>query len=430
MTSPENARRAPARLATTLGRGRIHLGPLALAACAWLPAGAAAQDIAVRGATVYPVSGAPITDGVVVVRDGVITAIGPAAEVSVPDGMTLLSAAVVTPGLIDAHATVGLTGIYNQDHDQEQLDVSEPIQPELRAVDAYNAREPLVAWLRSFGVTTVHTGHAPGEVISGQTMVVKTAGDTVADALVDEATMLAATLGDDSRTAGPGKSPGTRARSVAMLRQAFVDARSYRDKRAGDDLEKRPDRDLRKEALARCLDGELALMVTAHRHHDILAALRLAEEFGLRLVLDGAAEAYTLIDEIKAAGVPVIVHPAMARQSGPDGETANITFENAALLSAAGIPIAQQSGFEDYVPKVRVVLLEAAVAGAYGLPFDANLRSITLGAATILGVQDRLGSLEVGKDGDLALYDGDPFEYTTHCVGTVIEGRLVSDVVR
>jgi imidazolonepropionase-like amidohydrolase len=401
-----------------------------LFALALLAAVPNAQDIAVRGETVYTVSGEPISDGVVVVRDGLIVAVGPAAEVSIPAGMTVLSAAVVTPGLVDAHATVGLTGIYNKDHDQEQLEISEPLQPELRAIDAYNVREPLVAWVRSFGVTTVHTGHGPGELISGQTMVVKTAGNTVGAAVVDEATMLAATLGDDSRTAGPGKTPGTRARSVAMLRQAFVGARTYGDKLAADDADKHPARDLRKEALLRCLDGELALMVTAHRHHDILAALRLAEEFGLRLVLDGAAEAYTLIDEIVAAGVPVIVHPGMARQTGPDGERANITFENAALLWAAGIPIAQQSGFEDYVPKVRVALLEAGVAGAYGLPFDANLHSITLGAAQVLGVDARLGSLELGKDGDLALYDGDPFEYTTHCVGVIIEGRVVSDVVR
>jgi len=356
--------------------------------------------------------------------------VGPAGTVEIPAGMTVLSAAVVTPGLVDAHATVGLTGTFNQDQDQEQLDTSEPMQPELRAIDAYNVREPLVAWVRSFGITTVHTGHGPGELISGQTMVVKTAGNTVAAALVDEATMLAATLGDDSRTSGSGKSPGTRSRSVAMLRQAFVGAQTYRQKRANEDVAKRPARDLRKEALARCLDGELALLVTAHRHHDILAALRLADEFDLRLVLDGAAEAYTLIDEIIAAGVPVIVHPGMTRQTGPDGERANITFENAALLWAAGIPIAQQSGFEDYVPKVRVALLDAAVAGAYGLPFDANLHSITLGAAQILGVDDRIGSLEPGKDGDLSLYDGDPFEYTTHCVGVVIEGRVVSDVVR
>lgn len=394
---------------------------------------ASAQDIAVRGETVYTVSGAPITDGLVIVRDGVITAVGPAADITVPDGLTVLSAKVVTPGLVDAHATVGLTGLYNKDHDQEQLDISEPIQPELRAVDAYNPRERLVSWVASFGVTTVHTGHGPGELISGQTMVVKTTGGTVADALLDDATMLAATLGDDANTSGSGKSPGTRSRSAAMLRQAFIDGQTYRSKQAAaaeDEDKDGPARNLRLEALARCLDGELALLVTAHRHHDILAALRIAEEFGLRLVLDGAAEAYTLIDEIKAAGVPVIVHPAMQRQTGPDEERANISFENAALLSAAGIAIAQQSGFESYVPKVRVALLEAALAGAYGLPFADNLRSITLGAAEIIGVSDRVGSLEVGKDGDVALYDGDPFEYTTHCVGAVINGRLISEVVR
>ena len=382
----------------------------------------AAQDLVVRGGTVHTMAGEPITDGVVVVRDGLITAVGPAADVALPDGVRVVEAAVVTPGIVDARATVGLTGTYNQPHDQDQLETSAPVQPELRAVDSYNGREELVDWLRSFGITTVHTGHAPGAVVSGQTMVVKTGHGTVEDGLLEESAMVACTLGDGARAEdGP---PGTRAKAVALLRQALVDAQEYRARRAGPE-DQRPARDLRKETMARCLDGELPLLVTAHRHHDILAALRLGEEFGVPIVLDGAAEAHTLVDRIRAAGVPVIVHPTSFRQSSAEGETANITFENAAILDAAGIPIAQQSGFEDYVPKVRVVLLEAALSARYGLPFDRALRSITLGAAELVGVADRVGSLEVGKHGDLALYDGDPFEYASHCVGTVIEGELV-----
>ncbi len=169
------------------------------------------------------------------------------------------------------------------------------------------------------------------------------------------------------------------------------------------------------------------LLITADRSRDIVSALRLAKEFDIQVWLDGACESYLLIDEIKAAGVPVISHAPMQRAFG---EHENLSFETAAKLVEAGIPVALQSGFEAYVPKTRVVLFEAAVAAANGLSFDQALRTITIDAAKILGIDNRVGSLEVGKDGDLALYDGDPFEYTTHCVGCVIEGKVVSDTKR
>jgi imidazolonepropionase-like amidohydrolase len=144
----------------------------------------------------------------------------------------------------------------------------------------------------------------------------------------------------------------------------------------------------------------------------------------VHLVLDGCADAPLVLREIKASGFPVILHPTMAR-SYEDEE--NLSVETAAKLKAVGIPFALQSGYENYVPKARVVLFEAAVAAANGLTFDEALASITIDAAKLLGVDDRLGSLAAGKDADLALYDGDPFEYTTHCVGTIIGGQVFAD---
>jgi imidazolonepropionase-like amidohydrolase len=187
---------------------------------------------------------------------------------------------------------------------------------------------------------------------------------------------------------------------------------------------KEPARSLKLEMLGKVLKGEMPLLVTAHRARDIQSALRVADEFKIKLVLDGGAEAYLVADEIKRAGVPVIVHPTMARSNG---ETENLSFETASKLKQAGIAVALQSGFEGYVPKTRVLLFEAGVAAAHGLGAEGALRAATLDAAKILGLDKRLGSLEVGKDGDLALYDGDPFEYTTHCVGVVIEGDVVEE---
>jgi len=380
-------------------------------------------QIAVRGETVHTMAGAPIQDGVVLIRAGKIERVGPAAEVAIPAGYRTLTARVVTPGLIDGRSVVGLAGYLNQPQDQDQLERSAPVQPELRAIDAYDPREKLVEWLRGFGVTTLHTGHAPGTLISGQTMIVKTYGDAVDRACIVPTAMVAATLGPGGLEQG-GRSPGTRAKAVALLRSELIKAKEYEAKRSAAAEDKKPARDLRLEALGRVLRGETRLLVTAQRAQDILSALRVAKEFDLKIVLDGAAEAYLVTDEIKAANVPVILHPTMERAGG---EAENLSMETASILRKAGIPVALQSGYESYVPKTRVVLFEAAVAAAHGLSFFEALSTITIDAARILGIADRVGSLEAGKDADLALFNGDPFEYTTHVTGVLIDGQLVSD---
>lgn len=378
-------------------------------------------QVAVRGETVYTVAGPPLQPGIVLIRDGKIERVGPASEITVPEGYTLYSARVVTPGLIDAHTVVGLAGYLNQPHDQDQLENSAAFQPELRALDAYNPRERLVEWLRSFGITTLHTGHGPGKLVSGQTMVVKTRGSTLEEGVLVPSAMVAATLGEDARE--ESGSPGTRAKMIALLRSRLVEAQEYQRKQEAAEAGKEPPRDLRKEVLVRVLRRELPLLVTVHRAHDILSALRLAEEFDIRVVLDGAAECYLVLDEIRRAGVPVLLHPTMQRAYG---EKENLSMETAARLKEAGIPFALQSGYESYVPKTRVVLFEAAVAAAHGLSFSDTLASITLEAARLLGVEDRVGSLETGKDADLVLFDGDPFEYTSHVEAVFIDGELVS----
>jgi imidazolonepropionase-like amidohydrolase len=388
-------------------------------------------QVAIQGETLHTMAGAAIPHGVVVITDGKISAVGPADKTPIPAGARVIKAKVVTPGLIDAHSTLGLSGALNTDHDQEQLEHSAPIQPALRAVDAYNAQDTLIAWARSFGITSIHTGHAPGELISGQTMIVKTVGDTVDEALMVPARAIACSLGSEAHKSG-NQSPGTRGKMVSMLRAELIKAQEYQAKLAAAAEKKdaggeSPPRDLNLEALNQVLQGELVLLVTADRATDIANALRLAREFNIRIWLDSAAESYLLIDEIKAAGVPVLIHATMARAT-EDRE--NLSFETAAKLLAAGIPVALQSGYESYVPKTRIVLFEAARAAAEGLSFEQALSTITIGAARILGVDQRVGSLEVGKDGDVALYDGDPFEYTSHCVGVVIDGRIVSQEVR
>ena len=426
---------------------------LALALLVALAGGPAAAQVAVRAETLHTVSGPPIQNAVVIAgADGKIEWVGPAADANIPDGARVLEAAVVTPGLVDPHSVVGLSGALNSNvgpvRDQDQLERSSPIQPDLRAIDAYDANETLVEWVRSYGVTTLHTGHGPGALISGQTMIAKTRGRNVEQATLVPARMLAATLGN--AVSSNFQSPGTSSKGVAMLRGAFIGAQAYLEQvrkaeEAGDEGEssddngdedseghhdddaksspKPPPRDLAKEALGQVLDGELSLLITANTVPEIAAALRLQQEFGFDLVLDGAAESYLLLDEIREAGVPVVLHPTMSR-------VRNGSFETAAKLADAGIPFALQTGFEGYVPKTRVLLWEAAIAAANGLGRERALEAITLTPARILGIDDRVGSIEVGKDADLALFDGDPFEYTSHICGVIIESEVMSTECR
>lgn len=371
---------------------------------------AANAQIAVRGETVWTMNGDPIKDGVVLIKGGKIEAVGAASQISIPSNYRVLTAKVVTPGLIDAHTVIGLNGYLNQPHDQMALDGSSPIQPELRAIDAYDAEERLIEWVRGFGVTTIHTGHQPGALVSGQTLIAKTLGKDVDEAVFIPTAMIAVTLGTDSTLAG-GRAPGTRGKQAAMLRAELIKAGNYKGE----------PRDLKQEMWQKVLKREIPLLVTAEKAQDIMTALRIAKEFNIRIVLDGASEAVQVLDDIKASGFPVIVHPTMARNGGT---RESLSLEDASKLKAAGITVALQSGYEGYVPKTRVLLFEAAMAAANGLGFRDALASVTSDAAKILGIDGRVGSLAVGKDADVALYDGDPFEFTTHCVGTIVNGQL------
>jgi imidazolonepropionase-like amidohydrolase len=376
-------------------------------------------QVAIKGETIHTMDGAVIRNGVILTNKGKIEAVGTAASVKIPANYKVVSAKVVTPGLIDAHTVIGLAGYMNQPHDQMQVETSSPMQPDLRAIDAYNAREELVAWVRSLGVTTIHTGHAPAELISGQTMIAKTVGDNVDEATIVPMAMIAVTIGQGAINSG-GKAPGTSAKEAAMLREMLIKASNYGKKEDAS-------RDLKLEMMKKVIDKEIPLLVTAHKATDIMTAIRIAKEFDIKIVIDGASDAHMLIDEIKESGYSVILHPTMYRAGG---ETENLSMTTASKLKEAGIPFALQSGYETYVPKTRVVLFEAAVLVKYGMSFEDALRTVTIDAAKIIGMESRIGSIKVGKDADLAMYDGDPFEYATHCVGTMIDGKVVSTEVR
>jgi imidazolonepropionase-like amidohydrolase len=366
----------------------------------------------------HTVSGGTIEGCVIVVENGKITAVGKKADVPIPTDAKQIFANDVTPGLIDAHSCVGLTGALNIPADQDQDEASDPNQADLRALDGFNPDEPLLEYLRQNGVTVIHAVPGRVNVIGGQTGVFRTAGKTAPQMALKFPAGLLVNLGETPKSTYPSKGPLTRMAVANLVRTAFSQARE-----GGDD--KKP-RNSKLEALKPFVRGELPVYFSAHRADDILTGLRLAEEFKLKPVLDLATEAYLIADRVAESKAPVVVHPTMQR-AGSSMETLNGQVANAAALADRGVNVTIGTGYEGYVPKTRVLRHEAAMAAVNGLGRDRALRAVTLDAAKLLGISDRFGSIEVGKAADLVLYDGDPFEHATHVTFTLIDGQVVWD---
>lgn len=402
------------------------------------------EPIAFRGAEVHPISSPMIARGTVLIDNGKIVAVGPVDQIRIPRDTKVvdLEGKVILPGLVDTHSHIGSVS---------GGDNSAALHPEVRTLDGIDIRSDSFNRARVGGLTTVNLMSGSGHLMSGQTTYLKLRRGATKiedwlfceDPLTDVCGGLKMANGTNSMRQPPF--PGTRGKSAALVRALFLDAQGYRDKleAAASDPDKdpperdlgmetlvevlegkRPDRDLRLEALGAVLEGDVPALITAQAATEIMTALRLQQEFGFDLILDGAAEASLVIADIRAAGAPVLLHPPMMRASG---EAISASRETGAALRDAGILFAFQGGYESYVPKTRVVLWEAAIAAANGLGFDDALTAISIDAARVLGIGDRVGSLEVGKDADLVLYDGDPFEYTSHVCVVLIEGEVVSD---
>jgi imidazolonepropionase-like amidohydrolase len=385
------------------------------------------KRFAVLAGRIHTVSDRDFTNGVILVEDGKIKAVGRRNEVAVPPGIPVLTAAEVTPGLIDAHSVVGLSGAFNLTADQDQDEASDPNQADCRVLDGFNPNEPLLEFLRREGVTTIHAVPGRVNVISGQTGVFRTSGLTAEAMTLRFPAGLLVNLGEVPKQAYPNKQPTTRMGEAALVRSAFIQAQNYARKRAeAKDENKRPGDNPKLDALGLALDRKVPVFFSAHRADDLQTGLRLAKEFNLEARLDLATEAYLLADELGEARVPVVVHPTMQRAGG-SMETLNSQLCNAAVLADHKVPFCIGTGFEGYVPKTRVLRHEAATAMAYGLGRERALAAVTRYPARLLGLEDSLGSIEPGKVADLVLYDGDPFEHATHVTYTIQEGRVVWD---
>jgi imidazolonepropionase-like amidohydrolase len=382
------------------------------------------KKLVIFAGMVHTVSGETIRDGAVLIEDGVIKQVGSRDKFHLPLDVPVLTARHVTPGLIDAHTSMGVSGALNVSADQDQDEATDPNQADLRVLDGFHPAEPMLEFLRSQGVTVIQAMPGPSNVLAGQAGIFRTHGVTAERMALRTVSGLLINLGERPKSTYPNRLPTTRMGTAALVRQAFTQAQSYARQKAGKD-EKKPPHNAKHEALALALERKVPVLFAAHRADDIQTALRLAREFNLDARIHMATEGYLMADELKKAGVPVVVHPTMQRPGSM--ETYHSYLGNAAALAARKIPLALGTGFEGYVPRTRVARQEAAMAMVNGLGFDGALRAITLDAAKELKLDDRLGSIEVGKVADLVLYDGDPFEHATHVTCTLMAGKVVYD---
>jgi len=417
-------------------------GVLLLLIGAWLAAPAAAEEVlAVRAAKVVTVTGGIIDAGTVLIQDGLIAGVG--KGLAIPAGAKVIDIAGgwVFPGFIDALTDLGAADRPSLEKDSDEA--TSPVTPQLRIIDAIDPGNTFIARARMTGMTAALVAPALGNLLSGQSALVRLAGHDVADMTVRFPVAVHGSLGEPPkmRYGAKGQAPQTRMGSAALLRQTLWDVRSqialidaYEKKLA--EFQKKtaegkgdpgprpapPAANSRLEALIPIVKGERPLILNANRMDDILTALRIADEFDLKLILSGGADAYRVKEELAKRKIPVLLRPDDAARLTE--ETGRATYENAVALFKAGILVAFQtgstSGLGDLVP-------QAQAAVAHGLPWEEALKAVTLNPARIFGVIDRLGSLEKGKFADLAVFDGNPFMTAARAKIVVIGGKVVFD---
>lgn len=405
--------------------GRRALAALAAAGCL---AAAAAQDtpIALLGARLLPIGADEIPDGTLVVQDGKITALGPRGEAPVPEGAQRidLTGRVLMPGLICTHSHIGGAGA---------ADGSGPVQPGVRVLDSINVHDSGFKRAVAGGLTTLNLMPGSGHLISGQTVYVKLRLGDGGPRKIDDFYILDAEgrpqgglkMANGTNSQRDAPFPGTRGKSAFLVREQYIKAREYQAavERAAGDASKLPPRDLHLETLVEAMQGRRRVHHHTHRHDDIMTVLRLSKEFGFKVVLHHVSDGWKVADEIAAAGAPCSV--IVIDSPGGKLEARDMSLATGAVLSRAGVRVAYHT--DDYITDSRIFLRSAALGARAGLTRDKALEAVTSAGAEMLDLQDRIGTLAVGKDADFAVLDGDPLSVYTKVVETWVEGVKVFD---
>ncbi len=379
---------------------------------------------AFEGAEIITITGETISNGVLVVENGKITAVGEAGSVSIPANAERIDASgkVIMPGIVDTHSHIG---------EGDGGDRSAALHPDVRILDTIDPRSKTFRKAASGGVTSVNIMPGSGLLMSGQTVYVKTRpANTIEEMLiiVDEENGIYGGLkmANGTNPLRADGSPSTRAKSAALARELFVKAQEYKAKvdAANGNPDEMPSRDLQMETLVEVLEGKRIVHNHTHRHDDILTAIRLSEEFGYRMVLQHVSEGWKVAEEIAKSSV---LGSSIITLDSPGGkmEAINLLNINGRELEKAGAPVAFHS--DDPIVDSRFLIRSAAQAIREGMSREAALEALTIAGARMMDIEDRVGSLEPGKDADFLILSGDPFSVYTHVEQTWIEGEKIWD---
>jgi imidazolonepropionase-like amidohydrolase len=382
--------------------------------------------VAITGGYVVPVTGEAIEGGTVLIEDGKIIAVGTAADVDVPDDAEIVDASGtwVLPGFVEAHghAGVGEEGLGWEGRDYNEM--TDPNGARLRAIDGINPDDQGFRDALAGGVTTMVVKPGSGNPIGGQTAAVKVWGRTVEDMLVKAPVSMKSALGENpKRVYGEQKKlPSTRLGVAAVIRDALMKAQDYVKKRDHAAAEDKPfDRDATLESLAQVLSGEIPWCQHTHRADDIATAIRLADEFGYRLVVNHGTEGHLLADVLAEREIPVIIGPLFTSRSKV--EVNRRSLRNPGILARAGVKIAITT--DHPVVPIDFLVHQATLSVKEGLDTDTALRSITINPAEILGLDDRVGALAPGLDADIVLWSGDPLDVMSRALRVWVNGDEV-----
>ena len=372
---------------------------------------------------IMTMAGKDYEDGFVQIRNGKITAVGDMADCPVQkggDGVICANGNPVLPGIIEAHCHMGITEEKQGMEGDDCNESVEPITPYLRAIDAINPMDAAFDDALRAGITSAMVGPGSSNVVGGQFAFIKTHGRCIDRMIVKAPAAMKVAFGENPKVnfSGQNISPATRMAIAAMLREELFKAQEYQRKRKENPEQ---EKDFRYECWLPVLEGRIPLKAHVHRADDILTAIRIAKEFHLSMTLDHCSEGHLIAEEIKESGFPAIVGPDMASRNKI--EVQNMAFKTVGILNKEGICTAITT--DHPVSMIQFLPICAGLAVKSGLPPQEGLRSITINAARICGVSDRVGSLEPGKDGDVVIFDGNPLEVFTSALCTIIEGKVV-----
>jgi imidazolonepropionase-like amidohydrolase len=381
--------------------------------------------IHIKNGKLYTMSGEVIEKGSVLIEHGKIIAIG--EKVEVPKDAEVIDAGgkLVFPGFIDAHCHLGMWEDAIGFEGADGNEAVDPVTPHLRAIDAIYPMDRTFEEAREGGVTTVCTGPGSANVIGGIFSTIKTYGHRIDDMVIQETAALKVAFGENPKRtySNQKKSPSTRMATAAILREQLFKASIYKEKleKAKENPDKKPDYDMKLEPLVKVLNKEIPLKAHAHRTDDIFTALRIAKEFDVNITLDHCTEGHLIIEDLLKENKYIISGPQLTERS--KYELKNKTFKSPAMMSRAGLKVAITT--DHPVVPIQYLSMCAGLAVKDGMDEMEALKAITINAAEVLGLKERLGSLEVGKDANIAIFDGHPFDVTSKSVVVLIDGEIV-----